>query len=230
MDFKYRIEYSSRRRNLAVTEDLQSGCLVVKAPAVLTERAVVALIERHREELERRFAVMRERLASPYRFEVGRIVPYLGRDYTVALRGGSGEDAFPRAAAELKDGCVLVSSTAPERVRLELENFYITSALRILPEMVSHLAERSGLDCKKLTVTGTRGRWGSCNSQGCLRFSWRLLFFPPEVVESVVAHELAHRREMNHSEKFYRVWESMSPGYREASACLKKQGGWYGFL
>ena len=59
----------------------------------------------------------------------------------------------------------------------------------------------------------TKSRWGSCSSKGNLSFSWRLIFAPEEVVDYVVAHEVAHLAEMNHGPRFWRLVETLMPGY-----------------
>ena len=67
-------------------------------------------------------------------------------------------------------------------------------------------------------------RWGSCSSKGNLNFNWRLILAPEEVLDYVVVHELAHRREMNHSKAFYAIVESVLPDYKQPKKWLRDKG------
>jgi hypothetical protein len=76
----------------------------------------------------------------------------------------------------------------------------------------------------RLTLRDTRSRWGSCTSDGGLMFSWRLILAPPEVLDYVAAHEVAHLAEMNHSPAFWAVVARLCPGYGPKRAWLKRHG------
>ena len=81
----------------------------------------------------------------------------------------------------------------------------------------------------RISIREQKTRWGSCSSKGNLNFNWRLILAPEEVLDYVVVHELAHRREMNHSKAFYAIVESVLPDYRKAQKRLKDNGQslWY---
>jgi predicted metal-dependent hydrolase len=76
----------------------------------------------------------------------------------------------------------------------------------------------------KLTLRDTRSRWGSCTSDGGLMFSWRLILTPPEVLDYVAAHEVAHLAQMNHSPAFWAEVERIYGPYKEARGWLRKNG------
>src|SRR5882757_3617501 len=81
----------------------------------------------------------------------------------------------------------------------------------------------SGCRCMRPNWAWSSGptRWGSCSSDGKIRLNWRLIHFPVHVIDYVVAHELAHLREMNHSARFWATVESIFPDFREARHTLK---------
>lgn len=81
-----------------------------------------------------------------------------------------------------------------------------------------------GRDYRKLTLRDTRSRWGSCTSDGDLMFSWRLVLAPPRVLDYVVAHEVGHLAEMNHSPAFWAVVERLCPGHEEPRDWLRREG------
>ena len=76
----------------------------------------------------------------------------------------------------------------------------------------------------RISIREQKTRWGSCSSKGNLNFNWRLILAPEEVLDYVVVHELAHRREMNHSKAFYAIVESVLPDYRAARKWLRDKG------
>lgn len=77
---------------------------------------------------------------------------------------------------------------------------------------------------KRVILKDTRSRWGSCSSRKNLNFSWRLIMAPEKVLRYVVAHEVSHLKEMNHSEKFWSVVASLMPDYELQRMWLKKEG------
>lgn len=93
-----------------------------------------------------------------------------------------------------------------------------------ISEMVSEKAKILGVKYKRITVKDTTTRWGSCSSGGNLSFSWRLVFAPPEVLEYLVCHEVAHLVHMNHSKDFWAVVEKLQPNYKIAKYWLKQNG------
>ena len=75
-----------------------------------------------------------------------------------------------------------------------------------------------------LRLSSARTRWGSCSARGNLNFHWKLILMPPEILDYVVVHELAHRKEMNHSARFWAIVESVLPDYKERRQWLKENG------
>lgn len=98
-------------------------------------------------------------------------------------------------------------------------------ALEIVPERVAHYAPLVGVTYGRITIRNQRSRWGSCSSKGNLNFNCLLMLTPPEVIDSVVVHELCHRKEMNHSDKFYAEVIRVFPNYWECDKWLKENGG-----
>ncbi len=82
-------------------------------------------------------------------------------------------------------------------------------------------AAKLGVPTPPLTLSNAQSRWGSCNSRGEVRLSWRLLQAPPHIINYVICHELAHLKQMNHSAKFYAVVEQLFPNYKAAEKELK---------
>ena len=98
---------------------------------------------------------------------------------------------------------------------------YIQQAKTILPERVSYYSRIMGLYPTGIRITGAKTRFGSCSSNGRLCFSWRLMRYPPEAIDYVVVHELAHLRHMNHGPAFHALVESVLPDHRQRRSLLR---------
>ena len=98
-------------------------------------------------------------------------------------------------------------------------------ALKVIPERVRHYAPLVGVTYGRITIRNQRSRWGSCSSKGNLNFNCLLMLTPLEVIDSVVVHELCHRKEMNHSQRFYAEVLRVFPEYHKWNKWLKDNGG-----
>ena len=98
-------------------------------------------------------------------------------------------------------------------------------AKEVLPEIVARFAPLVGVDYGRVTIRAQRTRWGSCSARGNLNFNCLLMLTPDDVMEYVVVHELCHRKEMNHSARFWAEVERVIPSYRESRRWLKENGG-----
>ena len=100
----------------------------------------------------------------------------------------------------------------------------LNKACVVIPRRVAYYAEKLGVSYGKITLRQQKTRWGSCAANGNLNFNWLLILAPPEVLDYVVVHELCHRREMNHSQAFWKEVEKILPDYRERQKWLKDNG------
>ena len=100
-------------------------------------------------------------------------------------------------------------------------------ARQIITQRVKYYAPQIGVTYNRITIRCQRTRWGSCSSKGNLNFNCLLALFPLEVIDSVVVHELCHRKHMNHSPKFYAEVERIFPEYRKYHKWLSDNGAVY---
>lgn len=142
-------------------------------------------------------------------------VPFRGR--TLAIVPGTG-----RAPRLTGDGLAVPGPAAgvPGRV----QGFLKAEARTALAEAVDRHAAALGRRYGRLTLRDTRSRWGSCSSRGDLMFSWRLIMAPPQVLDYVAAHEVAHLAEMNHSPAYWAVVARLMPDYAAPRAWLRTNG------
>lgn len=100
----------------------------------------------------------------------------------------------------------------------------VRRALEVIPQVVARFAPVVGVTYGGITIRNQRTRWGSCSTKGNLNFNCLLLRVPQDVLEYVVVHELCHRKEMNHSPKFWAEVERVLPNYAESKRWLKENG------
>lgn len=117
-------------------------------------------------------------------------------------------DRHLRLSLERKSAAEGIRPLTPEELH-ELAG----KALDYIPERVRLYAPKIGVIPARITIRNQRTRWGSCSAGGNLNFNCLLMLTPPEVIDSVVVHELCHLKEMNHSERFYREVRRVFPEY-----------------
>ncbi len=117
-------------------------------------------------------------------------------------------------------------SLLPSVEKLTIEEIHrlADEALQLIPERVAWFAPLVGVSYGRITIRNQRSRWGSCSSAGNLNFNCLLMLAPPEVLDSVVVHELCHRKEPNHSKRFYAEVLRVFPDYWTCDKWLKENG------
>ena len=114
-----------------------------------------------------------------------------------------------------------------EPYTIEELNALADKALEVIPQKVKYYAELIGVDYGRITIRNQKTRWGSCSSKGNLNFNCLLMLFTDDVIDSVVVHELCHRKHMNHSAAFYAEIEKVFPEYQRCHNWLKENGSTY---
>ncbi|MDS0261886.1 M48 family metallopeptidase [Haloarcula sp. S1CR25-12] len=166
--------------------------------------------------LEKKSKYDRHRQQAPDRaFEPGATFPYLGEDHTVVVEPGVRHDAVD-GEIRLRQSAVTQSS-----LKQVLENFYRTHAREHLADRVDHYADEMGVEYKQIQLRNQRTLWGSCSTTGTLSLNWRLVMAPPEIIDYVVIHELAHLIEANHTQEFWRIVGEYEAEYKQHSEWLE---------
>ena len=132
--------------------------------------------------------------------------------------------------AQIKDGRLIIraplraTKAAVPRLTPEELRALADRALEVIPRRAAYYAPLVGVQYGRITIRNQRTRWGSCSGKRNLNFNCLLMLAPPEVVDSVVVHELCHLKEMNHSPRFYAEVLRVFPDYRKWDKWLKENG------
>ncbi len=124
----------------------------------------------------------------------------------------------------IDDGNLVRVSGNAEHAPRRVVDFLKREARKILDERVSHYAAQLGTKPSRITVRDTASRWGSCSATRSLSFSWRLIFAPEFVLDYVVAHEVAHMKEMNHGPRFWKLVDLLGAEVARAQRWLSEHG------
>ncbi|MHB8106579.1 MAG: M48 family metallopeptidase [Candidatus Cryosericum sp.] len=211
----------SRRRSVGL-EVRPDATLVVRAPARTPVWFVESVLRDKAGWIEDKLAKARRHvsLVPRHDFLTGERFPYLGREWPFVVV------AFQKTPLTFdeKTGFSLDMAAFDHGERI-FEEWYRARARELLAGRVHHYAPQVGVSVPRLRITGAERRWGSCSTTGTVSFAWRLIMAPMDVVDYVVVHELAHRREMNHSARFWAVVGSVLPDYELRRRWLKDHGG-----
>ena len=149
-------------------------------------------------------------------FEAGECFPFLGEDRELIIES--------RRKHEVNGGSIRLRKSAVEQSSVEqvLENFYRNRARDYLTDRTDHYAERMGVEYEKLELRNQRTRWGSCSTGGTISLNWRLVMTPPDVVDYLVVHELAHLTEQHHGREFWQFLGEHIHDYKEKAEWLEE--------
>lgn len=213
---EYRLVRSPRRRTLTLSID-ETG-LRVLAPASARAGWIDRVLDEKSDWIAVKLAKWSSRPAPDFDFRTGGTLPFLGQDMAVTV---APLERGVRTRVTLEDRQLLVG-VDPEAdgvirenaVRSGLKRFFKAEAERQFAPLVARHAEALGRPTPKVVVRDQKRRWGSCDSKGVIRLSWRLAAAPPDLIDYVCAHEVAHLVEMNHSPAFWAVVEKLMPDWK----------------
>lgn len=168
------------------------------------------LHENHRWVLDKRSKYERYREQAPDRqFEPGETFPYLGEPHELIVER--------RPASVVTEDALQLAQHHVEQtsIRQALESLYRREAHERFEHRTEYFAAQIGVEYEEIEIRNQRTKWGSCSSTGTLGLNWRLMMAPPEIIDYVVIHELAHLQEPNHTKEFWRLVGEYDPDYAE---------------
>jgi predicted metal-dependent hydrolase len=167
--------------------------------------------------LERQLRLQADRPKSPALWRVGTEIQFRGGLVRIEA-AGPGVIYFGPERLKVPE----LELTAD--LRPVIQKHLRTLAQLELPDRTIELAALHQVAVARVSVRNQRSRWGSCSSKGTISLNWRLIQTPAYVQDYIILHELAHRRQMNHSVKFWQEVERLCPNYPAAEQWLKAHG------
>ena len=210
----FRLRVSRRRRSVGLTVT-DTGELLVHAPRGLSSEAIHRVIQKNRAWIDNKQAERREAVN---RLKPGKVY-YRGKALRLQLT--------PRGQTGIRqaEDVLLMNLEEPNADPWpRLVDWYRQEAAILLTQRVNWFATHMGLTPPPLEVRDWRRRWGECRPDGRLRFNWRLILLPPESLDYVVVHELAHLLVPGHPPHFWREVEKYLPDYADRRRWLRVYG------
>jgi predicted metal-dependent hydrolase len=212
----------SQRRSIGFL--INDEGLRVTAPTWVSQAEIETAILRKQRWILSKLRARQERVRQPEPvpmvFQDGSVVQFLGQAVTLRIRYGA-ESYYDAALATITLN--LAGDVSAERIKKHLLVWLMNQARRYFSQRLPLYAAQLGVQYHSFSLSNAATRWGSCNSLGKIRLNWRLIHFKPELIDYVIAHELAHLCEMNHSPRFWATVQRIYPNYAAARAELKQQ-------
>jgi predicted metal-dependent hydrolase len=211
-----------RARRYIVKVDPITGEVLVTAPS---SRSLADALDFAKKEKDW-IAGMLANVPAPIELNLGAPILYCGVLH-VLLRGEATESGMRRGPVWIDDAAPLPTIRVTgrhEHVPRRVCDWLKAEARRRIGERVAEYSRDLDVRPKRVTIRDTTSRWGSCSSLNYLSFSWRLVMAPAHVLDYVVAHEVAHLRELNHEPSFWRLVEKLVPHTKRSQAWLDEHG------
>lgn len=193
--------------------------LEVHAPTNISAQQLQQVLLKKAPWIQNKLSLRAANLPSPMQWQDGEPLLWMGRDIYLSLQ------YHPTSKAVCLEGdrlCVRAPQIDhAEWVAKRVLQWYAKQALPDFSRRVQLLAAQMGEQVSAVALSNAKSRWGSCNSRRQIRLNWRLIQAPPHLIQFVVAHEMAHLKEMNHSSRFYAVLSQLYPQHAAVEQEMK---------
>jgi predicted metal-dependent hydrolase len=219
-----------RSRRHTMTFSVSAYGLSVRAPFGMSQHSIEAAVQEKGKWIVRKLGGMQQRekrmSALKMDWQAGAQLAYLGGTLQVSVDSKAANHVLTRAdeASNASMLTLALPVTANDKkIRDSTQKWLLLQATQHYTARMNHFAALLGVTWRSLALTNAHTRWGSAKADGSIRLHWRLIQFSPEVIDYVVAHELSHLRELNHSPRFWAIVASVMPDYEARQKQLKAQ-------
>jgi len=217
MKIEYKIKYSKRKTlNISVERDRS---VIVRAPKNLSLDKIEEIVQSKRGWIKDKINHTQKYTIDlrAKEFVSGETLLYLGRNYQLLVI----DEEFE--GVKFNHNFVISKSNQENANRL-FKEWYLTKALEKIEPLAKKYATNLGVSYNRCKISEMRYRWASCTPQNNILFNWRIIKAPLYVLEYLVAHELAHLIETNHTPKFWNIVSIQVPNYEKAKSWLREKG------
>lgn len=218
--YTHRVHPRARRMTLKVSP---TGEVIVVTPRFIPQWSIKQFVNAHTEWIQTQ---LEQQINSNAYNSTDKLLLFgkqykLSLNYTSELPAGvhiQGTQIYLNPTEPLLKNSWLDSHTE------QLNRFLKRTARTYIEPRTSQISQTMAIEYQQLRLKEQKSRWGSCSSDGNLNFNWRLVHCPPEVIDYVIVHELAHRKHMDHSSKFWNLVAQFNPDHRLHRGWLKRHG------
>lgn len=217
MQFDYKIKYSKRKTlNITVERDRR---IIVHAPEGLSEEKIEELIQIKKHWINDKLNHTQKYpvVAETKEFISGETLMYLGKNYQLLVVDEDIEEVDFNQRFQ-------ISKKNQTNANKLFKKWYLKQAYQKIEPLAAQYAKSLGVNYNELKISEMKYRWGSCTPNNNIIFNWRIIKAPMYVVSYLVAHELVHLIESNHTEHFWTMLSIQVPSYLKAKNWLKKNG------
>ena len=224
----------SKRKTICMSVN-KDGSVTVKAPLRYpTEKEIAGFVEQKADWIigQRMRQQEREDMRLVRRFETDYSFPYLGEERLVEMQSAK------KTSIAYQDGKIIIKTPFCECLEADYENpeneekieklqndlkkWYKKQAYAYVSKRVDYYKDIVGVTVTSVSIKSRKSQWGSCDSNGNLTFSWRLVMARPEAIDYVVIHELCHRKHMDHSRDFWNQVQKYMPDFKAQKQWLEE--------
>ncbi|MDQ3185333.1 MAG: M48 family metallopeptidase [Pseudomonadota bacterium] len=223
------VAYTLKRcRRKTIGMKIDSRGLTVRVPSKESLRWVESVLQNKADWVVKKLGEWENRQSSRLVWEEDTIFPLLGEPWRLAT-AANGIMQMTRAlvntgAEERQLKLPLPSALSAQKIEKTVMEWYRNQALACFSERIELYAHKLGVTLPQLRLSRAKTLWGSCSVRGIVHLNWRLIQMPLNLVDYVVAHELSHLIEMNHSPAFWQTVGRVYPGFVAARKELKRLG------
>lgn len=224
----------SKRKTLSMSVN-KDGDVIVKAPRRFpTDSEILRFVEQKIAWIlkQRDRQQEREDMRLVRRFETDYSFPFLGEECLIEMQSGKKNSiAYENGKIIIKTPfCESLKNDYEaddnkkliEKLQSDLKKWYKEQAMLYISERVEYYKAVIGVTVTDVSIRSRKTQWGSCDSNGGLTFSWRLVMARPEAIDYVVIHELCHRKHMDHSREFWNLVQKYMPDYKNQQQWLEE--------
>lgn len=217
---EYTVQIHPRARNLKIKVLPNGSVVVVRPKHGFFLKSIDQFVKENDAWIQNALAKVKTRPAKPTVNDQELLI--FGKSYSKQVEFS----ATQKIGVHISENQVMINPVTNSKTSIEkaLNQFLKSTAEKYILPRTLQLGKVMDIPFAKITLREQKTRWGSCTSEGNLNFNWRLVHCPPAVIDYVIIHELAHRKQMNHSAKFWDIVRQFDPEYLKHRGWLKRQG------
>lgn len=206
----------SKRKSFGL-EICEEGKLILRVPEKATNAEINEVLESKKQWILKKTAIAKSKKKIAYNFDNTDIYFFLGKQYPVTF-------VKQKQSVNFDGEKFLIAQSQIDNAQTVMTRWYKAKAKKLAIHLVEKYTDKLGIAHKQVKISSAKTRWGSCSSRKNININWRLVLAPLQVMEYVVAHEVAHLKYMDHSIKFWNTVEKLQPDYKLYKDWLKENG------